>query len=368
MAGRDLRPRPRPQRPLGHRPEGPRDRWAPPVPHQGGWAVPAKLGQRLYEKSKLGRLDGDGNLVLSSEEVLFCHWNRHVSLPSEAWLEEELEGDPNLLQRAVILDVARSGGEILVINDADTPRWGLRWSRHAKPPAPAEAVADWSTAAANVDWSTLLSDAHLDDAEGRLSEWYIIDEEFDVTMYHVHPVAFSGVLTPWSQLQEQQRDGLRHAWSVKVPCGDGYRLPMIDGSWPWTQVGTTHASARQLNAEESAIMAHLVEGTALTPISAKAQRLMDAGVMLRPGFKYGCRWRAYDNEIDVAHAPWLVQTEDQRPDRWQEVCLAVRLAEGVNKIWVTEVNGQWLAVRRALPGRPAQPRHERRADGPTDPS
>ena len=26
-------------------------------------------------------------------------------------------------------------GEILVINDADTPRWGLRWSRHAKPPA-----------------------------------------------------------------------------------------------------------------------------------------------------------------------------------------------------------------------------------------
>ena len=83
----------------------------------------------------------------------------------------------------------------------------------------------------------------------------------------------------------------------------------------WTQVGTTHASGRQLNAEESAIMAHLVEGTALTPISAKAQRLMDAGVMLRPGFKYGCRWRAYDNEIDVAHAPWLVQTEDQRPDR-----------------------------------------------------
>ena len=215
MAGRDLRPRPRPQRPLGHRPEGPRDRWAPPVPHQGGWAVPAKLGQRLYEKSKLGRLDGDGNLVLSSEEVLFCHWNRHVSLPSEAWLEEELEGDPNLLQRAVILDVDGSGGEILVINDADTPRWGLRWSRHAKPPAPAEAVADWSTAAANVDWSTLLSDAHLDDAQGRLSEWYIIDEEFDVTMYHVHPVAFSGALTPWSQLEEQQRDGLRHAWSVK---------------------------------------------------------------------------------------------------------------------------------------------------------
>ena len=48
-------------------------------------------------------------------------------------------------------------------------------------------------------------------------------------MYHV-PVA-SGALTLVAA-EEQQRDGLRHAWSVKVPCGDGYRLPMIDGSWP----------------------------------------------------------------------------------------------------------------------------------------
>ena len=368
MAGRDLRPRPRPQRPLGHRPEGPRDRWAPPVAHDLGWAVPAKLGQRLYEKSKLGRPVADGRVVLSPEEVLFCHWNRHVSLPSPTWLDESLVNDPSLLQRAVILDVARSGGEVLILNDVDGSRWGSRWSRHEKPPAPPEAMADWSTAASDVDWETLLADAISDDAHDRLSEWYIIDEEFDVTMYHVHPVTFSGVLTPWSRLDDAQRDRLRHAWSVKVPCGDGYRLPLIDDAWPWSQVGTTHASGRQLNAEESSIMAHLVEGTTLTPISAKAQRLMDAGVMLRPGFKYGCRWRAYDTEIDAAHAPWLVQTEDQRPVRWQEVCLAVRLAEGVNKIWVTEVDGQWLAVRRALPGRPAQPRHVRQAAGPTGPS
>ena len=176
-------------------------------------AVPAKLGQRLYEKSKLGRLDGDGNLVLSSEEVLFCHWNRHVSLPSEAWLEEELRvirTSSNVLSFLTWL----APGEILVINDADTPRWGLRWSRHAKPPAPAEAVADWSTAAANVDWSTLLSDAHLDDAQGRLSEWYIIDEEFDVTMYHVHRWP-SQVPSSLVALEEQQRDGLRHACRSK---------------------------------------------------------------------------------------------------------------------------------------------------------
>ena len=127
MAGRDLRPRPRPQRPLGSRPDGPRDRWAPPVAHSLGWAVPPKLGQRLYEKSKLGRMVEDGSVVLSNEEVLFCHWNRHVSLPSESWLDETLVEDPNLLQRAVVLDVARSGGEVLVLNDVGESRWGLRW-------------------------------------------------------------------------------------------------------------------------------------------------------------------------------------------------------------------------------------------------
>ena len=55
---------------------------------------PRETRPALVRKEQVGRLDGDGNLVLSSEEVLFCHWNRHVSLPSEAWLEEELEGDP----------------------------------------------------------------------------------------------------------------------------------------------------------------------------------------------------------------------------------------------------------------------------------
>ena len=108
MAGRDLRPRPRPQRPLGSRPEGPRERWAPPEEHEQGWVVPAKLGQRLYEKSRLGQRLQDGRVVLSPEEVLFCHWNRHLALPFDGWLETALNKDPHLLQRAVVLDVALS--------------------------------------------------------------------------------------------------------------------------------------------------------------------------------------------------------------------------------------------------------------------
>ena len=92
--------------------------------------MPAKLGQRLYEKSRLGvRLD-DGRVVLSPEEVLFCHWNRHLALPSPSWLDTSLREQPDLLQRAVVLDVARSGGEVLTIQSSAhgaSKRWGLRW-------------------------------------------------------------------------------------------------------------------------------------------------------------------------------------------------------------------------------------------------
>lgn len=368
MADRELRPRPRPQRPLGTRPEGPRDRWDPPVKHEQGWAVPAKLGQRLHEKSKLGQRLADGRVVLSPEEVLFCHWNRHLSLPFEGWLEDSLSRDADLLQRAVILDVARSGGEVLVLNGEDaspSEGWGLRWSRHAKPPAPAVANADWSTSGAHVDWPALLRQVTHDDEQDLLTERYIIDEELDVTMYHIHPVNFSGALTPWHDLSDDVRSELQQAWASQVPCGEGVRLPLIGDAWPWPQVGTTHASGRQLNAEETAIFAHLVDGSSLTEVAGKAHGLMALGIMLRPGFKYGCRWRAYDDDVDVTHAPWLVQTVDRRPVSWEEVCLAVRLAEGVNKIWVTEVDGQWVAVRRALPGRPAQPRHVGRSASPT---
>ena len=368
MADRQSRPRPRPQRPLGTRPEGPRDRWDPPVRHEQGWVIPAKLGQRLYEKSKLGQRLDDGRVVLSPEEVLFCHWNRHLSLPSEHWLEESLAQHPDLLQRAVILDVARSGGEVLVLNSADSVAsdgWGLRWSRHDKPPAPPVANADWASSGLQVDWPRLLNQVMNDDDQGLLTERYIIDEELDVTMYHVHPVNFSGALTPWQDLTDEVRTDLEQAWTAQVPCGEGVRLPLIGQAWPWPQVGTTHASGRQLNAEETAIFAHVVDGASLTEVAEKAHSLMSLGIMLRPGFKYGCRWRAYDDDVDVTHAPWLVQTEDRRPVSWEEVCLAVRLAEGVNKIWVTEVDDQWLAVRRALPGRPAQPRHVGRSASPT---
>ena len=357
---RNLRPRARPTRPLGARDDGPSERWDPPTWDDASqlWAIPNKLGQRLHEKSRLGVQLPNGNFGMNDVEVLFSHWNRHLPLPSEAWLDERLDLNPNLLAEAVVMDTARSGGEVVVPGgrvDGFADAWAVRWSRHAKPPSTPRARCEWTHASRSVEWESLVHLADVAGEQGVVTEWYVVDEELDVTMYHVERVDFSGRLTTWSQLDRSTQEKVRRAWEERVPCSDGHRLPLIHGAWPWPQLGTTHASGRILRREESEILAHILDDADLSAISELALTLMSQGVLLRPGFKYGCRWRVYDDDMDAVHAPWLLQTADRRPSTWEDVCLAVRLAEGVNKTWVTDValNGtvRWLSIRRALPGR-----------------
>ena len=78
--------------------------------------------------------------------------------------------------------------------------------------------------------------------------------------------------------------------------------------------------------------------------------LLDRGLVIRPGFKYGSKWRCYEKRIGDDHAPYLVVLPDEAPKNWAGACLASRLASGVNKIWLHPVNneGSWnyLAITR----------------------
>ena len=65
--------------------------------------------------------------------------------------------------------------------------------------------------------------------------------------------------------------------------------------------------------------------------------LLERGLWPRPGFKYGCRWRVYSNEISSQHAPWLIVPNSESPENWNEACLAARLAAGVNKSWLCAI-------------------------------
>ena len=92
MGGRERKytPRARSTRPIGE----PRTANAPPgqaleAPVQRGefWFIPEPLSQRLHQKSALGQAT-EGGILLTPEEVMFCHWYRHVPLPGgPAWFE-----------------------------------------------------------------------------------------------------------------------------------------------------------------------------------------------------------------------------------------------------------------------------------------
>mgnify|MGYP003325727680 CR=1 FL=1 len=65
--------------------------------------------------------------------------------------------------------------------------------------------------------------------------------------------------------------------------------------------------------------------------------LLGRGLNPKSGFKYGTKWRCYEGEIGMGHAPWLIVHPDKIPNDWNEACLASRLASGVNKKWLMPI-------------------------------
>ena len=358
MGGRErtYRPRERTTRPLGV----PRSANAPPsVPlqaptkRQDGWFVPEPLAHRLHQKSALGRRV-EGGIVLTAEEVLFCHWYRHLPLPSEeAWFSSTLKNDTNLIRRAIALDVLRNGGErvVPVVNLVDrfgpfpSRTWAIRWERHEP----------WSTHAGHtqvriqrtqdpLDWTELSSWVTEVRSMNHLAELCVIDDEYDTTVYHLEFIEPTGHHLDISALTEEDQSSVRSLCAAATPVEGGVFLS-VDSGWPLPAIGVPHFSGRFLRKEEHD---HLLGAD--EEVNGLYAGLVEAGLLLRPGFKYGCRWRAYEDDIEVAHAPWLIQPREEAPATWEEVCLSVRLAEGVNKRWLcahrSENESAFLNIKR----------------------
>ena len=312
--GRRSKPRVRPTRPIGLSEEGSPTRLnEPPVAREDGWFIPAPVSNRLYQKSALGR-PIDGGIILTDVEVMFCHWHRHIPL-AKGWVDSRLNEDPDFAHKAVAFDVVRNAGEKVVPKDG---RW-LRWSRESHPSkGKAEAVIRWARTKENLDmielmnWTRELSD------EGMLAELAIVDDEMDVTMYRLSLIDPRGTITPATVENH----------------------PML---------GVEHLSRKFLREDEL----DWING-AENKVTDLFGELNSRGLLMRPGFKYGCRWRVYSTPVDVDHAPWLMQIEEDSPSNWEGVSLSVRLAEGVNKGWVVALkrdDWNFLLLRRHLPGR-----------------
>ena len=342
MGGRErtYRPRARTTRPLGSGRSAnapPSQPLSPPVIHSDGWFISDPLAQRLHQKSALGQRV-EGGILLTPEEVLFCHWYRHVPLPNDGdWFSEQLGKDGTLLRRIIAMDVLRNGGERVIpvkhlaarFDPFPEHTWAVRWERHeAWMSHPGLSQVRLQRTHDPLDWDELNGWVSSVNACGHVAELCVIDDEFDTTIYHLSPSHPQGSHLRYSDLDSELQQEVQASCASAHAIDGGYFLNH-SSEWPLPAIGTPHFSGRFLRDEEHDFL--LNHGSEEVKLYGA---LIEQGLLLRPGFKYGCRWRGYEESIEAAHAPWLIQPLDEAPTNWEEVCLAVRLAEGVNKRWI----------------------------------
>ena len=126
--GRKSKPRIRNRRPLGLSTDNsPSKKNQVPTFMNDGWFISEPVASRLYQKSAIGKPISDG-IIVSDEELMFCHWHRHIPLP-EGWIDEKLESNPDFVYQVVAYDTIRSSGDKLV---RDRDSW-LLWNRETHP-------------------------------------------------------------------------------------------------------------------------------------------------------------------------------------------------------------------------------------------
>ncbi len=298
------------------------------------WLLSGPAAQRLFDKSAIGKPMPQNELLLQPSEMLFCARHRHLEL-IEGWLESELLENPEILHETAALEAMRVPGEkvVLVKNVVDISpdtitsegTWAIRWNRSSKvnidsPTAEVIWVRDFEP----INWTTLHQWASEVSALGRIAEVLIVDDEMGVTTYRVSPANPLGTLNPIDEseinalekdLLGRKSDGALIPSTTEVPEQIGTPLP--EGTW----IDDDEVRIIEGTHEEDRSISLLID-------------VLSRKLLPRPGFKYGTKWRLYEESVGEEHAPWLLQPEWLAPSDWAQACLAARLANGVHKTWL----------------------------------
>lgn len=181
-----------------------------------------------------------------------------------------------------------------------------------------------------VDWFELLNWFDAVSDQGQRAMLCVIDDEMEGTVYSLTEHHPEGNHPALSSLPPDAWDRIKTALDQAVVSETVAYVPSME-AWPLPSVGVEHFSGRTLGLMEYAMLREYN----LSGSSHSLQSwLIEQGLMLRPGFKYGSLWRAYERPIGEEHAPWLIQPVELAPSTWDGVCLAARLAEGVHKTWL----------------------------------
>ena len=208
----------------------------------------------------------------------------------------------------------------------------------------------WSKQA--VDWEDIFRWVDEVQALNCNADIYIIDEELEVTGYRLSFEDLQGVNQTWNDLSNSEKDSLIELYNQRTESKIGSFIDDLE-AWPLKSIGYEHFSGVNLNPDEMNWLESKIQSG--NDMESLFDNLVDRGLILRSGFKYGCKWRVYNDTIQSCHAPWLVEPVETSATNWQGVCLSVRLAAGVHKLWVCakHYSGNWkfLSISRWTSGR-----------------
>jgi len=312
------------------------------------WSYSGAAADRLWHKSAIGRPEEGGSLLLSPAETLFVHHHRNVDFPSVDWLATALNADSLLMQQFAVLEALRVPGNKVIFSanlevvgqTAQEDSWAARWASdsHPRDSSPIAEVR-WFQDSDSLDSDGLFEWAERVESNGRVAEVLVVDSELSVVTYRASSA------NPLGELDSTGVFAALDAISGGVTSAGG-RLYSTE-SWSIQQLGVPTEAGVYVNG----ITCEIID--CRKPLSEGAQilnDLLDRGLVMRPGFKYGTRWRCYDKPLGEDHAPYLVVIPSEAPHDWAGACLASRLAAGVNKIWLHPVQygkkWRYLAVTR----------------------
>ena len=280
--------------------------------------------QRLWEKSAIGtRIEG-GGLKLFPEEVIFVHVHRHQPLPNDNWISNNLKHFQDLEDKFFLLEALRVPGNLIQLypeHNVANGTWALRWHKE-KHPDRDEPIAEirWHRALDIIDMNELLLWTKNVLENNRIPEVMIIDDEASIVSYELSVANPNG-----NQTFNHSNDITRS--HIGINTRFGIRINSIEQS----------LIQNEITSEHSIVLLDLI----------------NRGLVIRSGFKYGALWRGYETNVGEDHAPWLIDTAIEAPVNWTQACLNARLAAGVNKKYIiaidynSDINDiQYLEIRR----------------------
>lgn len=328
-----------------------------PILQEDGWFFPNPHAARLYNKSGIGT-KVSGGIILNCEELIFCHLHRHVPLPSD-FIVDNLTKDRDIFAKILVYEYTRKGGEISIpisshrfskyLEKSSLLLWSREKSWQSTEP---DTHVRWFWSKQEVDWEEIF--CWVDEVQDLNcnADIYIIDEELEITGYRLSFEELEGVNPTWKDLSDSEKEILIKLYNQRTESKIGSFIDDLDG-WPLKSIGYEHFSGVNLNPDEMDWIDSKINFD--NDSESLFNNLVDRGLILRSGFKYGCKWRAYNDAIQSCHAPWLVEPVESSATNWQGVCLSVRLATGVHKLWVCakHYSGNWkfLSVSRWTSGK-----------------